>query len=77
MNFGKPQKIGEISVHKAFGVIYFFLLITIVFGPLILVHDETNRALDTFSILMNGGLFLILGIVILHIILAFRDKRKR
>ena len=78
MNPNQPQKKrGEISVHKAFGIIYFLIFIAIVFGPLTLVDDETDRALTTFSILINGGLLLIIGGIILHVFLALRDKRKR
>lgn len=78
MKYGKPtKKRGEISVNKAFGIIYFLLFCGIIFGPLIMTENETDITLVTFSILMNGGFLLITSIIILHIVFAFRDKSKR
>lgn len=79
MNPQKPQKKrGEISVHMAFGIIYALMLAAIFLGPAFFDrNDPNNGGYTTIAILINGGFLLIIATVVLHIVLALRENKKK
>lgn len=69
------KKRGQISVNKAFIIIYVLILVFILAGPEF-VNDKSGTALDQLALLFNGGFLLIILVVILHIFFYWREKKK-
>ncbi len=76
LNETKPKMRGQITVNKAFIIIYILVLAAILIAPEFF-HDKAGNTLDQLGFLFNGGFLLIVLAVSLHLFFIWREMKKK